>query len=97
MSHSFDSHLMSYVNSQRGRAGFTARWLTVSALRDSHGIGANADVVLAMYEPERRGDTKDDRRQKIELHFAKNRFGPDTMREYLEFDGAYSRFKPWKD
>ena len=85
--------------SQPNRAGLNSNGgrLTVSALRDSHGIGANADVVLAMYEPERRGDSKDDRRQKIELHFAKNRFGPDTMREYLEFDGAYSRFKPWKE
>ena len=31
---------MCYVNSQRGREGFTARRLTVSALRDSHGSGA---------------------------------------------------------
>ena len=69
--------------------------ISLSALRDSHGVGMNADVVIGMYEPKRRGSDKDDGRKKVTLHFAKNRFGPSDNTTSLEFDATHSRFRPW--
>ena len=81
--------------SQPNRAGLSSNngRLTVSALRDSHGIGANADVVMALHKPDLKD--KDETRSKVVLHFAKNRFGPDGSEMAMQFDNAFSRFKPW--
>ena len=70
--------------SQPNRSGLNGnKRLTVSALRDSHGIGANADVVMALHQPELRD--KAETRQKVVLHFAKNRFGPGRVRTGASF------------
>ena len=80
--------------SQPNRSGLNGnKRLTVSALRDSHGIGANADVVMALHQPELRD--KAETRQKVVLHFAKNRFGPDGSEQALHFDSSFSRFREW--
>ena len=80
--------------SQPNRSGLNGnKRLTVSGLRDSHGIGANADVVMALHQPEQRD--KSETWQKVVLHFAKNRFGPDGSEQALHFDSAFSRFREW--
>ena len=82
--------------SQPNRSGLNGnKRLTVSGLRDSHGIGANADVVMALHQPEQRD--KSETRQKVVLHFAKNRFGPDGSEQALHFDSAFSRFREWDE
>ena len=72
--------------------------MTTSALRDSHGIAMNADTVLTLHKPERKPPLKDttpDNRTKIILSFAKNRRGPDSYREILEFEPNFVRFREW--
>ena len=82
------------VLSQINRASGGER-LSLSAIRESSGLGAAADVALGLYRPKRRDET--DPRTKTVLHFLKNRHGPDDKNfdQALEFDGAYSRFLPW--
>ena len=67
--------------------------LTISNVRDSGAIPANADAVLFLNEVDQKDKT--DPRRKVVLHFGKNRFGSVQAEQALEFEAQLARFKPW--
>ena len=67
--------------------------LSISAIRDSGGVGQSADVVLTMRVAKTQPDPE---RVKVDLHMAKNRGGADNVTLALEREGRFANFQVWE-